>query len=111
MVKCKIGADIKTYEDVRSLITGMIFSVDNFTKQNILDLVKIFTTGSELVINETKLNEMIDEILELLQIEGYVSCNNGLYTSVDSMAVSFEIEMLLKKIEEMQNQDDNDLKI
>ena len=93
MEKLKIGANIKTHEDIRNLIVGLINRSNEFELDFILRLTIKYMQGSSVEISERKIKTMINEILDLFQKENIVTCNNGIYktTPVHITIVEYQL--------------------
>lgn len=88
MACLKTNENIKTYQDVNNLITGIIFRMpDKYRAGKIVSLVERHMKGSEVKISHYRLTKMVEDMLDLFQREDLVTCNNGVYQSDKSAKV------------------------
>ena len=76
----RAGKEIRSSEDIRSLIVSIIFRQNSdFTKQKIFDLIKEYIHDSEAKIEDGNIASIIEETLDVLRRNGEVTCWNGKY--------------------------------
>jgi len=82
MAYLKTNENIKTYQDVNNLITGIIFRIPNkYRVAKVVELAEKYLQGSELKVSHLRLTKMVEDQLDLFQREDLVTCNNGVYES------------------------------
>ncbi len=82
MCKVRKREQIRSYEDIRNIITGLILRQENqFKEEDIFDMVNRYSAGSTVKISERKLTELIQESLDLFCRNDLLSCQNGFYSS------------------------------
>ena len=79
MKKLKIGAELKTKEDVKDLILNLIDRASEFPAIFIKDLSKKYSIGSPLRLRDEEINQMVDLILYDMQVEGSLICDDGIF--------------------------------
>ena len=83
MSKVKCGAEICNIEDVKNLIIGIIFrQKKNYAKEDVIGMVTHYLQDSLLVTNENTVNDLVESSLDLLQRNGDVICENGIYRTI-----------------------------
>lgn len=84
MCRIKSGKAISNNEDIRNLITGIILRQKNeYHKDHILTLVFKYLDGTNMIIDSTKVDQLVDNGLEILGRNGEVSCRNGKYRTAE----------------------------
>lgn len=84
MCRIKSGKAISNNEDIRNLITGIILrQKSEYYKDHILMLVLRYLDGANMIIDRTKVDQLVDNGLEILGRNGEVSCKNGRYRTAE----------------------------
>lgn len=80
MCKVNSGVLIKNGQDVQNLVIGIIFrQQDKYKPRNIIEIVQYYMKGSAFSIDESALQEIILENLNLLCRNDKIQCKNGYF--------------------------------
>lgn len=84
MCKIKSGENIKNEQDLKNLITGLIFRQDkDFDEERILNLLEMHTMGSPLNVTKDRKMQLIGNALDIFCRYGDVICRGGIYRTRD----------------------------
>lgn len=79
MARLKVGAEIKTYEDVTNLIIELINRSSEFKADFIIKLTKNYIQRSSIEITEKDISHKVYNILDLMQSQGYLTFSQDIY--------------------------------
>lgn len=80
MCKVKSGVNIQNEEDIKNVITGLVFRQQKEYKEDyILGLLQLYLKGSSFAISPNRLMSIIDCNLDVLCRSGEIKCQGGYY--------------------------------
>lgn len=80
MCKVKSGSNLRTESDLQNLITGIILRQQHsYFESDIISAVEYHCGGNQIV-SQQRLQEMIQETLDILSQYMKIDCIDGLYT-------------------------------
>lgn len=84
MCKVKSGALILNVEDVRNMVIGIILRQQTkYNRDNIFKLTINYLQGSNLLLSNDLLMNIIDRCLDILIRNGEIRCVSGIYFASD----------------------------
>lgn len=80
MCKVKSGSNLRTESDLQNLITGIILRQQHsYVESDIINTVEYHCSGNRIV-SQRRLQEMIQETLDIFSQYMKIDCTDGLYT-------------------------------
>ncbi|MBO5954757.1 MAG: hypothetical protein J6Q13_02165 [Clostridia bacterium] len=81
----KVDLNVSNFADVENLIVTLVFETEKaFTLDDILNLAIKYLESYNIAYSKVKLAKSINEKLDLLQQNDYVSCSNGKYKTISN---------------------------
>ena len=85
MNKMKIGAEIKTEQDLKDLVMSLINGTSEFTQAFITKLTTNYSEGSKLIAIKSRINTVVERVIYEMCINGEIECVDGVFYHINKV--------------------------